>query len=138
MVAVIESQCANYCHDQVVLWEENDRRFSFFFNVVFCIFIYFFFCSFSFQLIHTISVVDQDEPQSGHRFYFTLAPEASNNRHFTLWDVKGEIYDQSLPFIKGNRKIYQIFSILLDSMEGVIIMLALLFFFPFKMLKIKL
>lgn len=42
------------------------------------------------QLIHTISVVDRDEPQSGHRFYFTLAPEASSNRHFTLWDVKGE------------------------------------------------
>uniref|UniRef100_UPI004040910F cadherin 22 isoform 2 precursor n=1 Tax=Danio rerio TaxID=7955 RepID=UPI004040910F len=40
------------------------------------------------QLIHTISVVDRDEPQSGHRFYFTLAPEASNNRHFTLWDIK--------------------------------------------------
>ncbi|TRY58538.1 hypothetical protein DNTS_016349 [Danionella cerebrum] len=39
-------------------------------------------------LIHTISVVDRDEPQTGHRFYFTLAPEASNNRHFTLWDVK--------------------------------------------------
>ncbi|KAK7916189.1 hypothetical protein WMY93_011950 [Mugilogobius chulae] len=35
-----------------------------------------------------ISVVDRDEPQTGHRFYFTLAPEASNNRHFTLWDVK--------------------------------------------------
>uniref|UniRef100_A0A8D3AH43 Cadherin-22 n=1 Tax=Scophthalmus maximus TaxID=52904 RepID=A0A8D3AH43_SCOMX len=40
------------------------------------------------QLIHTISVVDRDEPQTGHRFYFTLAPEASSNRHFTLWDVK--------------------------------------------------
>jgi len=35
-------------------------------------------------------VVDKDEPQSGHRFYFTLAPEASSNRHFTLWDVKGK------------------------------------------------
>lgn len=42
------------------------------------------------QLIHTISVVDRDEPQSGHRFFFTLAPEASSNPHFTLWDVKGE------------------------------------------------
>eukprot|EP00063_Salmo_salar_P012893 XP_013987728.1 PREDICTED: cadherin-22-like [Salmo salar] len=40
------------------------------------------------QLIHSISVVDRDEPQLGHRYYFTLAPEASNNRHFTLWDVK--------------------------------------------------
>jgi hypothetical protein len=42
------------------------------------------------QLIHSISVVDRDEPQLGHRYYFTLAPEATNNRHFTLWDVKGK------------------------------------------------
>ncbi|XP_071615840.1 cadherin-22 isoform X2 [Heliangelus exortis] len=40
------------------------------------------------QLIQTISVVDRDEPQSGHRFYFTLAPEATNNRHFSLLDIK--------------------------------------------------
>ncbi|XP_043946184.1 cadherin-22 [Protopterus annectens] len=40
------------------------------------------------ELIHTISVVDRDEPQSGHQFYFTLAPEATNNHHFTLWDIK--------------------------------------------------
>lgn len=58
--------------------------------------------SFFFQLIHTISVVDRDEPQTGHRFYFTLAPEASSNRYFTLWDVKGENYDQSL----SSKKIY--------------------------------
>ncbi|XP_067856747.1 cadherin-22-like [Heptranchias perlo] len=40
------------------------------------------------QLIHTVSVVDKDEPQGGHRFYFTLAPEAADSRHFTLWDIK--------------------------------------------------
>lgn len=40
------------------------------------------------QLIQTISVVDRDEPQSGHRFYFTLAPEA--NSHFSLLDVQGK------------------------------------------------
>ncbi|XP_077458349.1 cadherin 22 [Stigmatopora argus] len=40
------------------------------------------------QIIHTISVVDKDEPQTGHHFYFTLAPEASGNQHFALWDVK--------------------------------------------------
>ncbi|XP_057280672.1 cadherin-22 isoform X3 [Pezoporus wallicus] len=40
------------------------------------------------QLIQTISVVDRDEPQSGHRFYFTLAPEATNNHHFSLLDIK--------------------------------------------------
>lgn len=42
------------------------------------------------QVIHTISVVDRDEPLSGHHFIFTLDPEASSNRRFTLGDVKGE------------------------------------------------
>ncbi|XP_051886966.1 cadherin-22 isoform X2 [Pristis pectinata] len=41
------------------------------------------------QLVHTVSVVDKDEPQGGHHFYFTLAPEAADSRHFTLWDIKG-------------------------------------------------
>ncbi|XP_050838131.1 cadherin-22 isoform X3 [Serinus canaria] len=40
------------------------------------------------QLIQTISVVDRDEPQNGHRFYFTLAPEATNNHHFSLLDIQ--------------------------------------------------
>ncbi|XP_067904870.1 cadherin-22-like [Heterodontus francisci] len=40
------------------------------------------------QLIHTVSVVDKDKPQGGHRFYFTLVPEAADSRHFTLWDIK--------------------------------------------------
>ncbi|KAM6457656.1 cadherin-22 isoform 2-T2 [Liasis olivaceus] len=39
------------------------------------------------ELIQTISVVDRDEPPSGHRFYFTLAPEASGSRHFSLLDI---------------------------------------------------
>lgn len=42
------------------------------------------------QLIQTISVVDRDEPQGGHRFYFTLPPEATNNHHFSLLDIKGK------------------------------------------------
>lgn len=42
------------------------------------------------QLVHTVSVVDKDDPQGGHHFYFTLAPEAADSRHFTLWDMKGE------------------------------------------------
>ncbi|XP_048464138.1 cadherin-22-like [Rhincodon typus] len=40
------------------------------------------------QLIHTVSVVDKDEPQAGHHFYFTLVPEAADSRHFSLWDIK--------------------------------------------------
>lgn len=47
--------------------------------------------AFSLQLIQTISVVDRDEPQSGHHFYFTLAPEATNNHHFSLLDIKGKL-----------------------------------------------
>lgn len=46
--------------------------------------------AFSPQLIQTISVVDRDEPQSGHRFYFTLAPEGTNNHHFSLLDIQGK------------------------------------------------
>ncbi|XP_070328818.1 cadherin-22 isoform X2 [Odocoileus virginianus] len=40
------------------------------------------------QLIQTISVVDRDEPQSGHRFYFRLVPEAPSNPHFSLLDIQ--------------------------------------------------
>ncbi|MEQ2285562.1 hypothetical protein AMECASPLE_033209, partial [Ameca splendens] len=50
-------------------------------------------------LIHTISVVDRDEPQSGHRFFFTLPSEAASSRHFTLWDVKGKM-DNIIKFFK--------------------------------------
>ncbi|EPY78760.1 cadherin-22 [Camelus ferus] len=40
------------------------------------------------QLIQTISVVDRDEPQNGHRFYFRLVPEAPSNPHFSLLDIQ--------------------------------------------------
>lgn len=43
------------------------------------------------QLIQTISVVDRDEPQGGHRFYFRLVPEAASNPHFALLDIQGEL-----------------------------------------------
>lgn len=42
------------------------------------------------QLIQTISVVDRDEPQGGHRFYFRLVPEEPSNPHFSLLDIEGE------------------------------------------------
>ncbi|XP_030634061.1 cadherin-22 [Chanos chanos] len=70
------------------------------------------------QLIHTISVVDRDEPQSGHRFYFTLAPEASNNRHFTLWDVKDNtagIRTQRSGFNRQEQNIYLLPILVVDS-----------------------
>ncbi|XP_016130941.1 cadherin-22-like [Sinocyclocheilus grahami] len=70
------------------------------------------------QLIHTISVVDRDEPQSGHRFYFTLAPEASNNRHFTLWDVKDNtagIRTQRSGFNRREQNVYLLPILVVDS-----------------------
>ncbi|GAA6068359.1 cadherin-22 [Tachysurus ichikawai] len=87
MVVVIESQCANYYHDYVVL-------------------------------IHTISVVDRDEPQLGHRFYFTLAPEASSNRHFTLWDIKENtagIRTQRSGFNRQEQNVYVLPILVVDS-----------------------
>lgn len=44
-------------------------------------------------------MVDKDEPQSGHRFLFTLAPDAASSRHFTLWDVKGKRSSKSLHYV---------------------------------------
>uniref|UniRef100_A0A672NW97 Cadherin-22 n=1 Tax=Sinocyclocheilus grahami TaxID=75366 RepID=A0A672NW97_SINGR len=70
------------------------------------------------QLIHTISVVDRDEPQSGHRFYFTLAPEASNNRHFTLWDIKDNtagIRTQRSGFNRREQNVYLLPILVVDS-----------------------
>ncbi|XP_076869971.1 cadherin 22 isoform X2 [Brachyhypopomus gauderio] len=70
------------------------------------------------QLIHTISVVDRDEPQSGHRFYFTLAPEASSNRHFTLWDIKDNtagIRTQRSGFNRREQNVYLLPILVVDS-----------------------
>uniref|UniRef100_A0A3Q1FP66 Cadherin 22 n=1 Tax=Acanthochromis polyacanthus TaxID=80966 RepID=A0A3Q1FP66_9TELE len=70
------------------------------------------------QLIHTISVVDRDEPQSGHHFYFTLAPEASNNRHFTLQDVKDNtagIHTQRSGFNRHEQNVYFLPILVVDS-----------------------
>ncbi|XP_077209545.1 cadherin-20 isoform X2 [Paroedura picta] len=38
------------------------------------------------QLVQTVSAVDQDDPQEGQRFYYSLAPEAANSPNFTLRD----------------------------------------------------
>ncbi|MBN3283998.1 CAD22 protein, partial [Polyodon spathula] len=70
------------------------------------------------QLIHTISVVDRDEPQTGHRFYFTLAPEAANNRHFKLWDVKDNtagIRTQRTGFNRQEQNVYLLPILVVDS-----------------------
>ncbi|XP_035656570.1 cadherin-7-like [Oncorhynchus keta] len=40
------------------------------------------------QVIETISAMDRDDPQSGHRFFFSLTAEAAGNLNFTLRDNK--------------------------------------------------
>ncbi|XP_062925394.1 cadherin-20-like [Mobula hypostoma] len=40
------------------------------------------------QLIQVVSAVDPDNPQEGHHFYYSLAPEAANNANFTVRDNK--------------------------------------------------
>ncbi|XP_037535754.1 cadherin-22 [Nematolebias whitei] len=70
------------------------------------------------QLIHTISVVDKDEPQSGHRFVFTLPPEATSSRHFILWDVKDNtagIRTQKTGFNRHEQNVYFLPILVVDS-----------------------
>ncbi|XP_016333062.1 cadherin-22-like [Sinocyclocheilus anshuiensis] len=70
------------------------------------------------QLIHTISVVDRDEPVIIKRTAFTLAPEASNNRHFTLWDIKDNtagIRTQRSGFNRQEQNVYLLPILVVDS-----------------------
>ncbi|XP_064190212.1 cadherin-10-like [Anguilla rostrata] len=43
------------------------------------------------QRIQTVSATDADEPKGGHRFFFSLAPEASVKANFTVKDNRGEL-----------------------------------------------
>ncbi|XP_069469754.1 cadherin-20 [Ambystoma mexicanum] len=38
------------------------------------------------QMIQTLTAIDQDDPQEGQHFHYSLAPEAANNPNFTLRD----------------------------------------------------
>ncbi|XP_030389157.1 cadherin-22 isoform X2 [Gopherus evgoodei] len=70
------------------------------------------------QLIQTISVVDRDEPQSGHRFYFTLALEATNNHHFSLLDIQDNtaaVHTQRVGFNRQEQDIYFLPILVVDS-----------------------
>ncbi|XP_012495963.1 PREDICTED: cadherin-6 [Propithecus coquereli] len=40
------------------------------------------------QLIQTLRAVDKDDPYSGHKFSFSLAPEAASGSNFTIQDNK--------------------------------------------------
>ncbi|XP_042321466.1 cadherin-22 [Sceloporus undulatus] len=70
------------------------------------------------QLIQTISVVDRDEPQSGHRFYFTLAPEASGNHHFSLLDIQDNmaaVHTQRPGFNRQEQDLFLLPILVVDS-----------------------
>nr|XP_048676200.1 cadherin-22 isoform X2 [Caretta caretta] len=70
------------------------------------------------QLIQTISVMDRDEPQSGHRFYFTLAPEATNNHHFSLLDIQDNtaaVHTQRVGFNRQEQDVYFLPILVVDS-----------------------
>ncbi|KFV68389.1 Cadherin-22, partial [Dryobates pubescens] len=70
------------------------------------------------QLIQTISVVDRDEPQGGHRFYFTLAPEATNNHHFSLLDIQDNtaaVHTQRMGFNRQEQDVYLLPILVVDS-----------------------
>ncbi|XP_032897964.1 cadherin-22-like [Amblyraja radiata] len=70
------------------------------------------------QLVHTVSVVDKDDPQGGHHFYFTLAPEAADSRHFTLWDMKENtagILTHKNGFNRQEQDIYFVPILVVDS-----------------------
>uniref|UniRef100_A0ACB8F727 Cadherin-22 n=1 Tax=Sphaerodactylus townsendi TaxID=933632 RepID=A0ACB8F727_9SAUR len=70
------------------------------------------------ELIHTISVVDRDEPQGGHHFYFTLAPEASGSRHFSLLDITDDtaaVQTQQLGFNRQEQDLFLLPILVVDS-----------------------
>ncbi|NXQ83575.1 CAD22 protein, partial [Nyctibius grandis] len=69
------------------------------------------------QLIQTISVVDRDEPQGGHRFYFTLAPEATSH-HFSLLDIKDNtaaVHTRRMGFNRQEQDVYLLPILVVDS-----------------------
>uniref|UniRef100_A0A2K6MPW6 Cadherin-22 n=1 Tax=Rhinopithecus bieti TaxID=61621 RepID=A0A2K6MPW6_RHIBE len=70
------------------------------------------------QLIQTISVVDRDEPQGGHRFYFRLVPEAPSNPHFSLLDIQDNtaaVHTQHVGFNRQEQDVFFLPILVVDS-----------------------
>ncbi|KAJ8787098.1 hypothetical protein J1605_023130 [Eschrichtius robustus] len=70
------------------------------------------------QLIQTISVVDRDEPQSGHRFYFRLVPEAPSNPHFSLLNIQDNtaaVHTQHMGFNRQEQDVFFLPILVVDS-----------------------
>ncbi|XP_032073806.1 cadherin-22 [Thamnophis elegans] len=70
------------------------------------------------ELIQTISVVDRDEPPGGHRFYFTLGPEATGSRHFSLLGITDDtagLHTQHLGFNRQEQDLFLLPILVVDS-----------------------
>nr|XP_023405642.1 cadherin-22 [Loxodonta africana] len=70
------------------------------------------------QLIQTISVVDRDEPQGGHHFYFRLVPEAPSNPHFSLLDIQDNtaaVHTQHVGFNRQEQDVFFLPILVVDS-----------------------
>ncbi|XP_015680954.1 cadherin-22 [Protobothrops mucrosquamatus] len=70
------------------------------------------------ELIQTISVVDRDEPPSGHRFYFRLAPEAPGSRHFSLLGITDDtagLHTQHLGFNRQEQDLFLLPILVVDG-----------------------
>ncbi|KAL0966900.1 hypothetical protein UPYG_G00302000 [Umbra pygmaea] len=70
------------------------------------------------QVIETISAVDRDEPQSGHRFFFSLTPETAGNLNFTLRDNKdntASVLTKRGGFQRRDQTVYRLPVLITDS-----------------------
>uniref|UniRef100_A0A6Q2XJS5 Cadherin domain-containing protein n=1 Tax=Esox lucius TaxID=8010 RepID=A0A6Q2XJS5_ESOLU len=70
------------------------------------------------QVIETISAVDRDEPQSGHRFFFSLTAEAAGNLNFTLRDNKdntASVLTKRGGFQRRDQTVYRLPVLIMDS-----------------------
>ncbi|XP_063075109.1 cadherin-7a [Engraulis encrasicolus] len=70
------------------------------------------------EMIETISAVDRDEPPSGHRFFFSLGPEAAGNLNFTLRDNKdntASILTKRVGFQRRQQSLYRLPVLIVDS-----------------------
>lgn len=53
-----------------------------------------------------MSAVDADEPSSGHKFFFSLAPEGTYRSNFTVRDNGGEQHSARVNTLQCNSSRY--------------------------------
>ncbi|KAG8009581.1 Cadherin-7 [Nibea albiflora] len=70
------------------------------------------------QVIQTISAVDKDEPERGHRFYFALAAPVAGNLNFTLRDNKdntASVLTKRGGFRRREQPVYRLPVLIVDN-----------------------